>query len=100
VSSYSGIQEGDFVVTEDKIVIQVPPGHMWVEGDNVSASVDSREYGPIPMNLITGFAHTIHPWKWRLNDANYYKNHTGHSLVTTRSGVHALIYGSKYQDEM
>ena len=29
-------------------------GYVWVEGDNASNSVDSRFYGPIPRNLITG----------------------------------------------
>ncbi|TPX32470.1 hypothetical protein SmJEL517_g04484 [Synchytrium microbalum] len=33
---------------------QVPPGHIWVQGDNSSNSKDSREYGPIPMGLIRG----------------------------------------------
>lgn len=34
--------------------ITVPPGHLWLEGDNPSHSTDSREYGPVPMALIRG----------------------------------------------
>ena len=30
----------------------VPEGHVWVQGDNASASIDSRTYGPLPMGLI------------------------------------------------
>jgi hypothetical protein len=33
---------------------QVPPGHIWVEGDNLIVSRDSREYGPIPLGLLRG----------------------------------------------
>lgn len=32
----------------------VPQGHLWVNGDNLSHSRDSRLYGPIPMGLIQG----------------------------------------------
>ena len=57
---------GDFIVREDPAtvassingmgsqMIQIPEGHCWVAGDNVSASRDSREYGPLPLALIKG----------------------------------------------
>lgn len=32
----------------------VPRGKCWVEGDNPATSVDSNDYGPIPLALITG----------------------------------------------
>jgi signal peptidase I len=35
-------------------MIEVPPGHVWVAGDNLSWSRDSRFYGPLPMGLILG----------------------------------------------
>lgn len=35
-------------------MIQVPEGHVWVEGDNSSWSRDSRYFGPVPMALIKG----------------------------------------------
>lgn len=34
----------------------VPPGHIWVEGDNVSKSRDSNHYGPVSKSLIEGRA--------------------------------------------
>lgn len=33
---------------------QVPPGHFFVCGDNPVASVDSRNWGPIPFNNLRG----------------------------------------------
>lgn len=35
-------------------LIQVPEGHVWVEGDNLAWSRDSRYFGPVPMALIKG----------------------------------------------
>ncbi|KAL5577183.1 hypothetical protein UlMin_018882 [Ulmus minor] len=32
--------------------IVVPRGHVWVEGDNIYASKDSRKYGPVPYGLL------------------------------------------------
>uniref|UniRef100_A0A0E0MHB0 Peptidase S26 domain-containing protein n=1 Tax=Oryza punctata TaxID=4537 RepID=A0A0E0MHB0_ORYPU len=34
--------------------VVVPQGHVWVQGDNIYASRDSREFGPVPYGLITG----------------------------------------------
>ncbi|KAK3057201.1 hypothetical protein LTR09_002240 [Extremus antarcticus] len=34
----------------------VPPGHVWVEGDNVRHTIDSNYYGPVSMALIEGRA--------------------------------------------
>lgn len=35
-------------------VLTVPPGHVWVVGDNAAASIDCRYYGPVPAALLTG----------------------------------------------
>ncbi|KAI3457584.1 hypothetical protein Pfo_014247 [Paulownia fortunei] len=32
----------------------VPKGHVWIQGDNIYASNDSRHLGPIPYGLILG----------------------------------------------
>ncbi|GMY37877.1 mitochondrial inner membrane protease subunit 1-like [Fagus crenata] len=34
--------------------IVVPKGHVWVQGDNIYNSRDSRHFGPVPYNLIEG----------------------------------------------
>lgn len=35
---------------------QVPKGHVWIQGDNIYASNDSRYFGPVPYGLIQGKA--------------------------------------------
>ncbi|TRM61481.1 peptidase S24/S26A/S26B/S26C, partial [Schizophyllum amplum] len=34
--------------------VVVPEGHVWLAGDNLAWSRDSRVYGPVPMSLIAG----------------------------------------------
>lgn len=34
--------------------LQVPAGHVWLEGDNLENSCDSRDFGPVPQGLIRG----------------------------------------------
>ena len=38
----------------EPVMIQVPEGHVWLAGDNLPYSRDSRTYGPLPMALIKG----------------------------------------------
>lgn len=33
---------------------QVPQGHVWIQGDNLLHSLDSRAYGPVPLGLVRG----------------------------------------------
>jgi len=36
--------------------LQVPQGHVWLQGDNILNSTDSRHYGPVPYALLKGRA--------------------------------------------
>jgi hypothetical protein len=41
---------------QEPVMVQVPEGHVWVAGDSLAYSRDSRFYGPVPMALVTGKA--------------------------------------------
>lgn len=49
-------REGDFVLVDPRgnEMVQVPKGHVWLAGDNLDYSRDSRHYGPVPVGLIKG----------------------------------------------
>jgi len=59
--------EGDLVYTRAPYplpTVEIPPGHIWVEGDNEDGTktLDSNHYGPISMNLIVGrITHILWP---------------------------------------
>ncbi|KAL2207550.1 LexA/Signal peptidase [Sarocladium strictum] len=63
---------GDYVLLgtpgesgQDKM-IQVPPGHCYLAGDNLAASRDSRNYGPVPLALIgSKVVARVSPWRER-----------------------------------
>ena len=42
--------------TEIRNAVQVPKGHVWLQGDNFINSTDSRHYGPVPYALLRGRA--------------------------------------------
>ncbi|KAK3351624.1 peptidase S24/S26A/S26B/S26C, partial [Neurospora tetraspora] len=47
---------GDYVLVDTPVPGggTVPEGHCWVVGDNLTASRDSRTFGPVPLALIRG----------------------------------------------
>ncbi|KAK4229809.1 hypothetical protein QBC38DRAFT_534781 [Podospora fimiseda] len=53
-------------------MIQVPEGHCWLVGDNIPASRDSRQLGPIPLALVRGkvvasYRPSDHAFRWFSN---------------------------------
>ncbi|KAJ2363743.1 hypothetical protein H4S01_004141, partial [Coemansia sp. RSA 2610] len=41
--------------TKDELsFVQIPRGHVWLQGDNYTNSTDSRVYGPVPLALLRG----------------------------------------------
>jgi inner membrane protease subunit 1 len=55
--------EGDVVRSLDPMIarrkgegkwVKIPKGHVWLAGDNMSNSTDSRTYGPVPLALVKG----------------------------------------------
>jgi len=58
------VRDGSVMADEPPVV--VPPGHVFVMGDNRNASQDSRVFGPIPEDEIVGRAFVIiwPPGRW------------------------------------
>lgn len=46
--------------------ITVPTGHVWLAGDNLANSTDSRHYGPVPLGLVRSKVVAVaYPhWQW------------------------------------
>ncbi|KAJ2157707.1 hypothetical protein GGF46_004310 [Coemansia sp. RSA 552] len=41
--------------TKDKLAyVQIPPGQVWLQGDNYTDSTDSRVHGPVPLAMLNG----------------------------------------------
>ncbi|TDH74124.1 uncharacterized protein CCR75_002945 [Bremia lactucae] len=73
ICSQLSLQEGDIVELQPRFnmerrgKITIPKGHVWVEGDNPTCSVDSRQFGAVPAALLTGKPFLIaREWKWVL----------------------------------
>ncbi|KAF2648795.1 LexA/Signal peptidase [Lophiostoma macrostomum CBS 122681] len=59
-------EEGDAGVfaTFREEMVRVPEGHCWLVGDNLEWSRDSRMFGPVPLNLVTGKVLAV-CWPWK-----------------------------------
>lgn len=54
-----GGQNRPFPATTPPSSFVIPEGHIWVMGDNRDLSSDSRVFGPVPVNLVTGRSRTV-----------------------------------------
>jgi len=61
---------GDRVTTRHykKRHLTIPPGHCWIEGDNHLDSIDSNDFGPLPLGLVRSKALAVvwprERWRW------------------------------------
>lgn len=59
-SIYSKLSDNIYYSSSDdgtdlsRMFLKVPKGHIWVTGDNLNMSMDSRDYGMVPIGLILG----------------------------------------------
>jgi signal peptidase I len=60
---------GETLKEESRRRIQVPSAHVWLEGDFPPFSLDSRHYGPIPIDWIRGRL-LLRVWPLRREDNN------------------------------
>lgn len=49
-------------------IVKVPEGHCWIEGDHIGHSMDSNNFGPVSLGLVTAKATCIvwPPSRWQL----------------------------------
>ena len=52
IAAKTNLWEGGYA--KDNVAISIPPGDIWVMGDNRPRSSDSREFGPIPIDTVIG----------------------------------------------
>ena len=50
------VKGGDIIQMDGfrRRVFVVPEGHVWLQGDNLSNSIDSRNYGAVPEATLKG----------------------------------------------
>lgn len=58
------------VPEKDRVYLTVPEGQMWVSGDNLTHSRDSRTLGPVPLGLLRGKA-VFKVWSYSQLQLNY-----------------------------
>jgi inner membrane protease subunit 1 len=51
-----GIKSDSIDLLQEPVYITIPKGHVWLVGDNLGNSLDSRHYGPVPLGLVKGRA--------------------------------------------
>lgn len=62
-----GIQGDSIQPRKADAAVLVPEGHIWVEGDHTASSLDSNQFGPVSLGLVTAKATAIvwPPARWQ-----------------------------------
>jgi inner membrane protease subunit 2 len=64
-------------------MVEVPAGHVWVEGDGGARSLDSNTYGPISKSLIVGRI-VLAIWPWSIFGRIRWEDYRGKTKVVKR----------------
>lgn len=57
--------------------VEVPLGHLWLQGDNKDNSTDSRDYGPVPYGILRG---KVFVKVWPASEFGWVKNEAWRSV--------------------
>ncbi|KAK7185284.1 hypothetical protein DPSP01_000929 [Paraphaeosphaeria sporulosa] len=74
--------EGDWANVKEEVV-RVPEGHVWLAGDNLDWSRDSRVFGAVPLNVVKGKVLAV---VWPLDAAKWLGGEEG--LRDVSEGAH------------
>lgn len=86
--------QGDIVETLNyrRKHVRVPKGHCWLEGDNHKKSIDSNDFGPVPLALVQSKAiGIVWPWERRQFLEHEVDVATGAERVTTKEDLEKFI---------
>jgi hypothetical protein len=64
----------------NRVLVQIPDGHVWLEGDNPFNSSDSRSYGPLPVAMVHG---RVFARIWPLSEARWINRSQGRPTSNT-----------------
>lgn len=67
----------------------IPKDHVWLEGDNVNQSTDSRHYGPVPLALVRGRARFRF---WPLSQATILASNVIDHTAATRAAEADILH--------
>ena len=59
--------------------VEVPSGHLWLQGDNKDNSTDSRDYGPVPYGMLRG---KVFLKLWPMSEVGVVKSERWRSVLT------------------
>ncbi len=80
---------GEYAPSTEHVV--VPRNHIWVTGDNLAWSRDSRMYGPVPLGLVKGRLYArvrLSSALWRIPPS--LRHRSGLCEMRQSSGIHSI----------